>query len=750
MPLRSSAMVKMSMIGTKLEKFILEPIKPLAHPIVWLHQFVNSASLPKRTNSAGPPDSATYPPVCGRLSKFDVASTLAHLLLKHHSPPPPKPPHLARFPLSGRFAFPVRTSGTCFLSLTSSSPQWQATPTKCLQSKTVRVLMIRTFVNICYRVKLDPMSASGGRGIKRMLSSGGGSSSAPEERVILNGVTGKVCPGELLAVLGPSGSGKSTLLSILAGRLQGKHSGDVLANGRRLEKSFLRRTGFVTQDDVLYPHLTVRETLVFCAMLRLPRTVAREEKVAAAEAVMTELGLCKCADTVVGGPFVRGISGGERKRVSIGHEMLVNPSLLLLDEPTSGLDSTAASRLVATLGGLARKGRTVVTSIHQPASRVYQMFDSVLLLSEGSCLYLGKAKDAMDYFGSIGFAPKFHVNPADFMLDLANGFIQTEYQGDPEKSNVKQLLISSYNRVLAPKVNEGLPSATKDATLIGRDTSVGREKKDKSSISWFSQFSILLRRSLKERRHESFNSLRVFQVMATAVLSGSMWWHSSIRDVQDRLGLLFFITIFWGVFASFNSVFTFPQERAIFIKERSSGMYSLSSYFMARMAGDLPMELILPAVFTLILYWMAGLRTEPGAFLLTLAVLLGYVLVAQGLGLALGAAIMDAKQASTVSTITMLAFLLTGGFYVEHIPSCLNWLKYLSFTFYGYRLLINIQYRGNEMEHFLGLSHGRRTKGSQGGHVEHVDSSMCIAALITMLVGYRLLAYIALRRTKLR
>lgn len=609
------------------------------------------------------------------------------------------------------------------------------------------------FLDITYRIKLDPKVAAGGSGIKRMFHAGAAKASAavPEERTILNGISGIVSPGEILAILGPSGSGKSTLLSVLAGRLQGKHSGAVLANGHRLTKTVLRRTGFVTQDDVLYPHLTVRETLVFCAMLRLPRTVTAAEKVAAAEAVMAELGLGKCADTAVGNAFVRGISGGERKRVSIGHEMLVNPSLLVLDEPTSGLDSTAAYRLVATLAGLARKGRAIVTSVHQPSSRVYQMFDSVLLLSEGNCLYFGRGREAMDYFGSIGFAPRFHVNPADFMLDLANGVAQLDYQGDAEKSNVKQSLVASYNTVLAPKVKACISAAVApDVTQTGNERSTMREQRNCSSISWFDQFSILLRRSLKERRHETFNSLRVFQVMAAAILAGSMWWHSNIHDVRDRLGLLFFIAIFWGVFASFNAVFTFPQERVIFIKERSSGMYTLSSYFMARMAGDLPMELILPTVFALILYWMAGLRPEPEAFMLTLVVLLGYVLVAQGLGLAVGAAIMDAKKASTVVTITMLAFLLTGGFYVQNVPSCVTWMKYTSFTFYCYRLLINVQYRRSELATFLGLSHqGNKRETAEEGLGGQAGTMLCIVVLLAMFVGYRFLAYLALRRIKI-
>lgn len=274
------------------------------------------------------------------------------------------------------------------------------------------------FKDVCYRVKLQPRGGS-----TKQAMQAPDQTAIANDRTILNGITGLASPGELLAILGPSGCGKSTLLTALAGRLPaGSYTGSVLANGHDLTKpSWRRRTGFVTQDDVLYPHLTVKETLLYCAMLRLPKTLAAADKAKAVDAVMAELGLGKCGDTIVGNGFIRGVSGGERKRVSIGHEMLVNPSLLLLDEPTSGLDSTAAYRLVTTLAGMGRKGRTVVMSVHQPSSRVYQAFDSVLLLSEGSCLYFGRGSNAMSYFASLGFSPSFPMNPADFMLDLANG-----------------------------------------------------------------------------------------------------------------------------------------------------------------------------------------------------------------------------------------------------------------------------------------------------------------------------------------
>ncbi|KAF0902539.1 hypothetical protein E2562_017937, partial [Oryza meyeriana var. granulata] len=492
------------------------------------------------------------------------------------------------------------------------------------------------------------------------------------------------------------------------------------------------------QDDVLHPHLTVRETLLFCAMLRLPTSAPASAKAAAAEAVIAELGLAACADTIVGNAFVRGVSGGERKRVSIGHEMLVNPSLLVLDEPTSGLDSTAAARLVATLSSLARKGRTVVMSVHQPSTRVYRMFDSVLLLAEGSCLYFGAGRDAMDYFASVGFSPAFHVNPADFMLDLANGFAQTEYENcnTAEGGNVKQSLISSYNRVLAPRVKASINAGDVHGEAGGEQQPAAAESCS-GCTSWANQFTILLRRSLKERRHETFTSLRLFQIIAPALVAGAMWWRSSPAAVDDRMGLLFFVSIFWGVFASFNAVFAFPQERPVLARERASGMYALSSYFMSRMAGDLPMELALPTAFTVIVYLMAGLNPSPAAFALTLAVILSYVLVAEGLGLAVGAVMMDAKRASTLVTVVMLAYLLTGGFYVHNVPGFMVWAKYTSFTYYCYRLLIAVQYSG----------HLRRLLPEEAVHGE-ASPAACVAALVAMFFAYRLLAYLALRRVR--
>lgn len=347
-------------------------------------------------------------------------------------------------------------------------------------------------------------------------------------------------------------------------------------------------------------------------------------------------------------------------------------------------------------------------------------------------------------------------------------------------NNTKQNLVNSYNTILAPKVKEAILNNNTDTctklnphphhhpkTLETTISKVGRTYGNKfknmnitiSLSNWFNQFSVLLKRSIKERKHESFNPLRVFQVVAAALLAGLMWWHSDYRDVQDRLGLLFFVSIFWGVFPSFNSVFAFPQDRPIFVKERASGMYTLSPYFTARIVGDLPMELLLPFIFLTITYWMSGLRLDLWSYLLTLLVILFYVLVSQGLGLFLGAAIMDAKQASTVAAVVMLGFVLIGGYYVHKVPSCMGWLKYVSITFYCYRLLIYIQYGdGRKISEFLGCFHndGGNIIISDKGHCKFVDQDVVgqispwisVGALVLMFVGYRMLAYLALRKIK--
>ncbi|RDX85671.1 ABC transporter G family member 9, partial [Mucuna pruriens] len=566
-----------------------------------------------------------------------------------------------------------------------------------------------------------------------------------EVKVILKGVTGVVEPGEMLAMLGPSGSGKTTLLTALGGRLGGKLHGSITYNGKAFSNTIKRNTGFVTQDDVLYPHLTVTETLVFTALLRLPNSVTKEEKVEQAMAVIEQLGLTKCKDSIVGNAFLRGVSGGERRRVSIGQELLMNPSLLFLDEPTSGLDSTTAQRIVSTLWELASGGRTIVMTIHQPSSRLYYLFHKVLLLSEGSTLYFGKGSEAIEYFSNIGYAPALAMNPSDFLLDLANGIYTNESNEDHVID--KQNLISICQRNYAAH-------AVQEISDSGKSQNRFQEKgSEKWPTSWSQQFFVLLRRDIKERRHESFSGLRIGQVLVVSLISGLLWYQSDISHLQDKIGLLFFMTGFWGFFPLFQAIFTFPQELMMLKKERSSGTYRLSSYFMSRMVADLPMELVLPFIFLLITYWLAGLNAKAVSFFCTLLSLILNVLVAQGIGLALGASVMDQKAATTLASVIMLCFLLAGGFYVQHVPKFIAWIKYLSVSYYTYQLFIGSQYSYDDtypcptgqcrIADFPSIK-------EMGVHFNLHQQIVAALALGIMLIGYRLIAYIALMRIGVR
>ncbi|KAI3694308.1 hypothetical protein L1987_77272 [Smallanthus sonchifolius] len=576
------------------------------------------------------------------------------------------------------------------------------------------------------------------------------------EKMILNGVTGKVCPGEILAMLGPSGSGKTTLLTALGGRLTGNLSGKITYNGRPFTGSVKRQTGFVTQEDVLYPHLTVTETLLFTAMLRLPKSLSQNEKAEHVEQVIAELGLTRCQNSMIGGPLFRGISGGEKKRVSIGQEMLINPSLLLLDEPTSGLDSTTAQKILSTIKRLASGGRTVVTTIHQPSSRLYHMFDKLVLLSEGSPIYYGPASTAVEYFSSVGFSTSITVNPADLLLDLANGIapdaMQEYEQGENtehEQKSVRQKLITSYDTNISTRLKAELCSLDITNPDHAKEASTRNNvKSEQWCTSWWHQFKVLLLRGVRERRFESFNKLRIFQVISVAILGGLLWWHTPTSHIEDRIAMLFFFSVFWGFYPLYNAVFTFPQERRMLIKERSSGMYRLSSYFLARTIGDLPLELALPTAFTFIFYWMGGLKPDPATFVLSLLLVLYTVLVAQSLGLAIGAILMDVKQATTLASVTTLVFLIAGGYYIQQIPPFIVWLKYLSYSYYCFKLLLGIQYNENDLyECSRGVyCHVADFPAVKSVGLNNLPVDLLIMAM--MLIGYRLVAYMALHKVQ--
>ncbi|KAK9826122.1 hypothetical protein WJX81_005488 [Elliptochloris bilobata] len=574
---------------------------------------------------------------------------------------------------------------------------------------------------------------------------------APKLKQILFSVMGACQPGEVLALMGPSGSGKTTLLSVLGGRKPRavKLEGAPTFNGKPLSKRAKRQVGFVLQDDLLYESLTVYETLYFAAMLRLPSGMTRAQKAARVADVIQSLGLGRCKDTIIGGFERRGVSGGERKRVSVGHELLINPSVILLDEPTSGLDSTTAMNLVASLCQLAEGGRSVITTIHQPSSRLYQRLDKLLLLSEGHTMYYGAATMAADWFHALGFTMPYGVNVADFILDLASGAV-TSAKLDEASARAHLICCAELYAQVRPADDGYREGSRLDADIFGSLWTAAHSRKNLAAspcapqngakvpvdpeaaasdavrraraqrltasvsvtgyvsgpparwgASYAQQFAILFTRSIKVRRFEALSYQEVLQLGIVAILGGLLWWQQGLSDTvfsaNSTNGLIFFNLLFMAFRAIFVALFTFPNEQKMMIKERASGMYRLSAFYFARTASDLPMELSLPAGYILITYFMGGLRRDAGAFFANLLGTMLVTLVAQSLGLLIGATVMDAKLAQTVAAVLALTMMLVGGFYLANIPAWIAWLKYLSFVYFGYNLLLKAEYHGRTL-----------------------------------------------------
>lgn len=392
------------------------------------------------------------------------------------------------------------------------------------------------------------------------------------------------------------------------------------------------------------------------------------------------------------------------------------------------------------------------------------MFDKLILLSQGNSIYFGNACDAPNYFSSIGLTPFIAMNPADFILDLASGNLsdisippalekttslsrhcQKTPAPLPSSANVHSYLVQQFEQELLPKEKSKILRSASAKEELKLAVTAKREW----STSWLDQFSVLMMRGLKERRHEYLSYLRFVQVFFISVIVGCLWWRSK-RETQvqiaDQMGLIFFWSIFWGMFPLFTAIFTFPLERAMLNKERASDLYRLSSYFMARTLGDLPLDLIMPVIFVFIVYFMANLKLTAAAFFLSLLTVFLNVVTAQGLGFLIGAVLMETKKATTLASIIMPAFMLTGGYFVQGIPVWMKWLKYVSFNYFNYRLLTKIQYSSSETYDCNSSTGCKSMADAPAFHGVSLEGGGIDAmALVIMVIGYRILAYCALR-----
>ncbi|CAM5156676.1 unnamed protein product [Natator depressus] len=524
-----------------------------------------------------------------------------------------------------------------------------------------------------------------------------------EEKEILRDVSGIMKPG-MNAILGPTGSGKTSLLDVLAGWKdpKGLRSGQIFMDGKPANSQFHLCSAYIVQEDILMGTLTVRENLQFSASLRLPQSRNSEAgKQLKVNAVIQELGLQECADTKIGTEFLRGVSGGEKKRCSIGMELITAPSLIFLDEPTTGLDANTANSIMQLLHQLSRKGRTVIFSIHQPRYSIFRLLDHLTLMNKGEIIYAGPAEESTGYFNSIGYQCEAFNNPLDFFLDVIGGEIM-QSQPSPELALVRES--DSHSSSCSDKnplpiyyhkshYYEQLQEELENLQSFKSHLSNAVPTKATYATSFFHQLYVVSNRNVKNILRNPQTSIgQLLLGTFFSILVGLIFYQvpATLPEAfQNRLGAFFFLVIN-QVFGNLSAVELFINERKLFIHESSRGYYRTSAYFLAKVFADLIPNRIIPLLmFSAISYFMMGLKQDAGSFFLYVLSLSLTNLAAVSMAFLVSASVSTFAIANVLIALPFVFMMVFGGFLVNlnSMLSWLSWIKWISIFHYGMNAL---------------------------------------------------------------
>ncbi|KAI3816094.1 hypothetical protein L1987_15783 [Smallanthus sonchifolius] len=530
-------------------------------------------------------------------------------------------------------------------------------------------------------------------------------------KVLLNDISGEARDGELVAVLGASGSGKSTLIDALANRIaKGSLKGTVTLNGEQLESRLLKViSAYVMQDDLLFPMLTVEETLMFAAEFRLPRTFSKSKKKLRVQALIDQLGLRNAAKTVIGDEGHRGVSGGERRRVSIGIDIIHDPIILFLDEPTSGLDSTSAYMVVKVLHRIAQSGSIVIMSIHQPSYRLLGLLDRMLFLSRGQPVYNGSPSDLPLFFSDFGHPIPDKENRTEFALDLIR-----ELEGSPEGTKRlvefnKSWQILKQSRYTVTTGNEtpthGLTLKEAISASISRGKLVSGAGANNgtnptSMVPTFAnprwiEMAVLSKRSFtNSRRMPELFGIRLAAVTITGFILATVFWNldSSPRGVQERLGSFAF-AMSTTFYTCADALPVFLQERYIFMRETAYNAYRRSSYVLSHSLVAIPLLIFLSLAFAAITFWAVGLAGGVSGFVFYFVTLASFW-AGSSFVTFLSGVVPHVMLGYTIVVAILAYFLLFSGFFItrDRIPNYWIWFHYLSLVKYPYEAVLRNEF----------------------------------------------------------
>ncbi|KAL7553027.1 hypothetical protein ACHAWF_016274 [Thalassiosira exigua] len=558
-------------------------------------------------------------------------------------------------------------------------------------------------------------NAEGGR--KRSLRS----SVRRGRTAILSDVTTTVAPGTLSAWMGPSGCGKTSLVSVAAG-LTSDPAGDlgpdskVRINGEAGAPP-RRLVGVVWQDDLLLSNLTVAETVRFAARLKTPRERSDEEVEALVDDTLSKLGLAGVRDSLVGAPGgggkSRGISGGERKRVAVAVELVARPSVLLLDEPTSGLDASSAYQLVLTLKNLASLGHSIAVVIHQPRTSIFNMFDNLLLLSQGRVVYEGAPSGARDFLEScpgVGELPP-ETGKADWIMDAIN---------EDESGEGGGKLPSLWEDYCVKKQQQRPPQSELDESKDGNNPLRQRhgasmqprphlsrrlstldelEKSEpKFQSSFWTQLKLLTVRASRQQRGQRLTLVAAVLTFAWSAFTCLAWGRipDTTEYVFNRVSLLFFLIIAQANSVVTSTVVIFSAERRLLSRERAKKMYGVLPYFIAMTISDMMTSIAMPTLYGVITYLICNLRTTASAFFTFVLIMYLTISAAQSTGLFLSVLIPNTKLALLLAPFLTLSLFIIGGFYIRYdlISPALAWASWLSMARYGFSAFVINEFGG--------------------------------------------------------
>lgn len=549
----------------------------------------------------------------------------------------------------------------------------------------------------------------------------------PAKRLLTN-INGYASPGRVLALMGPSGSGKSLLLDSLAGRLASDLSmeGTVLLNGSKRG----RRHGdgvvaYVTQENTLLGTMTVRETIDYSARLRFPSGMAKKEVKDAVERTIEQMGLTECAEKCIGNWHLRGISGGERKRLCIALEILTQPPILFLDEPTTGLDTASAYIVAMTMRMMATEWKTtIVTSIHQPNGDVFSLFDDLCLLSTGQLVYFGDATKAKELFQLAGFPCPARSNPSDHFLRCINtdfDKVHKKIRGskrfadhsrhntscDPltyiETSDIKERLIDYYN-----KSEDAIATGNKILQIFKTEWVEDGLSKS-GEVDWWRQLKTLTNRSFTNMwRDFGYYWIRIIVYIIVSLCVGSLFFSlgTDYNDIQARAACVGFIFAFMSMM-SIGGLPSFIEEMKVFTLERVSGYYGVVVFVLSNFFASVPFLSSISLCSSMIIYNMVGLYPGLPHLLFFALNLFGSLAIIESIMMIVASFVPNFLMGIGVGAGLLGIMILSGGYLrlLSDLPKAI-WrypISYMSFVSWA----LQGQYK-NDM---LGLEFGSITPG---------------------------------------